>query len=84
MASLKVVQPPRKNSQDICNLFATFFQETYSTFSDNDRDFEYFTYFLELSGNFGVTQIFSEEIWSGLNNLDVTKGSGPDGIPPLF
>ena len=73
-----------KNSQEICNLFTTFFQETYSTFSDNDRDFEYFSYIPEFTDDFGVTHIFTEEICSGLKNLDASKGSGPDGTPPLF
>ena len=30
------------------------------------------------------TQISSDEIWSGLKNLDVTTGPGPDGIALLF
>lgn len=72
------------NSEDICNLFATFFQETYTNFSDNDRDFGYFSYLPEISRDVGVNQIHVQDITTGLNDLDATKGSGPDGIPPVF
>lgn len=73
-----------ENSEQICNLFATFFQETYSKFSDADRDFEYFTHFPDLTSDIGVNQILLRDIMTGLKDLDANKGSGPDGIPPRF
>lgn len=72
------------NSEDICNLFAKFFQENYSTFSENDRDYSYFSHFADFPSDVGVNSINVQDILFGLKNLDATKGSGPDEIPPGF
>lgn len=72
------------NSENICNLFANFFQETYTSFTDNDRDFDYFSYLPQFSTDIGVGHINAHDILMGLENLDASKGPGPDGIPPVF
>lgn len=73
-----------ENSDEICNLFAAYFQETYSTFSDTDRDYEYFSHFPDFTSNIGINQIMLQDILTGLKDLDPNKGSGPDGIPPVL
>lgn len=72
------------NSDEICNLFSNFFQQNYTTFSEEDRDRNYFDFLPELERNIGVNHIKVQEIIEGLKNLDASKGPGPDGIPPVF
>ena len=72
------------NTQGISNLFATFFQEIYTTFTDEDRDYDFFTHFPDFSNDVSVNQVSVSEILEVLQSLDASKGPGPDGIPPLF
>ena len=72
------------NSEIICNLFATFFQDVYTTFSEEDRDREYFSFLPEFSKDIQMTQIKVHDIMDTLKSLDVSKSAGPDGIPPVF
>lgn len=72
------------NAEKICKLFATFFQEVYTTFSEEDREREYFSFIPEYSRDIRVDQVKVHEVTDALNNLDASKGPGPDGIPPLF
>jgi hypothetical protein len=72
------------NAEEICSLFATYFQEIYTTFAEEDRDYEYFDFFPEFSRDISVNHVKVQDILDGLNKLDVSKGSGPDGIPPVF
>jgi hypothetical protein len=72
------------NSEEVCNLFAKFFQETYTTHSEADRDREYFGSYPEFSSDISVNQINVHEILDRLRHLDASKGSGPDGVPPSF
>lgn len=61
------------NPEEICNLFAGFFQDIYTKHSKNDRDREYFAFYPELSNTFGVNQIQVLDIFQGLKNLDASK-----------
>ena len=72
------------NSERICNLFAKFFQEIYTTFSEEDRDHDYSAFYPNFSRDIGVNQIHVQDIFQALNSLDASKGPGPDGIPPVF
>lgn len=72
------------SSEKICNLFAFFFQEIYTTFDDEDRDCNYFDFLPEYTRDIEISHINVKDVMEGLNKLDVSKGSGPDGIPPLF
>ena len=72
------------NAQEICNLFADFFQGVYTTFDEKDRDRDYFSFFPEFSDNISVFQLSEDEILRALHNLNSAKGPGPDGIAPVF
>lgn len=72
------------NSEDICNLFASFFQEIYTSYSEEDRDRDFFEYIPEYPADVGVNHVKVHEILHGLQKLDASKGAGPDGIPPIF
>lgn len=72
------------NPEEICHLFSTFFQEIYTTFSEEDRDLNYFSFFPAPSNDISVHQISVQDILSGLKGLDATKSAGPDEIPPVF
>lgn len=65
--------------KDICKLFANFFQETYTTYSEEDRDREYFDYHPDFASDISVSQINVHDILNALNHLDASKGPGPDG-----
>jgi hypothetical protein len=58
---------------DICDLFADFIQRTYA-----DQDL------VQDDPPFGALQFTLDEVQSILLELDVSKGAGLDGIPPLF
>lgn len=73
-----------KTADEISNLFADFFQDVYTTHSDNDRDYQYFSYLPEPLRNITVGNISVNEILLSLNALDASKGAGPDGLPPVF
>ena len=73
-----------KNSQDISNLFADFFREIYTTFSEADRDREYFGFYPKFPSDVCVSQENVQDILTTLQNLDSSKGPGPDEIPPIF
>ena len=45
---------------------------------------EYFDFFPEFTRDISVNQVKVQDIMDALNKLDVTKGPGPDGIPPIF
>lgn len=72
------------NPEESCNLFATFFQDVYTTYSENNRDREYFSFLPEIPNDICVNQIKVHDIVDALKSLDVSKGAGPDGIPPVF
>jgi hypothetical protein len=65
-----------------CNLFADFIQRTYADDvwvpSDPGPDL------VQDEQPFGVLQFTADEVQSVLLELDVSKGAGPDGIPPLI
>ena len=65
------------NSQEICNLFANFFQEVYTTFADEDRDRDYFSFAPEFTSDISVYQLSKYEIFNALKNLSATKGPRP-------
>jgi hypothetical protein len=58
---------------DICDLFADFIQRTHA-----EPDL------VQGDPPFGALQFILDEVQSVLLELDVSKGAGPDGIPPLF
>jgi hypothetical protein len=67
---------------DICNLFADFIQRTYADDvcvpSDPGPDL------VQDDPPFGALQFTVDEVQSVLLELDVGKGAGSDGIPPLI
>lgn len=73
-----------ENSSDVCNLFADFFQEVYTTYSEEDLDRNFFSFLPEISNSISIEKLSQQEILSALKNLDATKGAGPDGIAPVF
>ena len=73
-----------KTKEEISNLFADYFQDVYTRFSDQDRDYDYFSYIAESSSNILIRQLSVQEIYNALTNLNASKGPGPDGIPPRF
>lgn len=72
------------NPGEICNLFSSFFQEIYTTKSEEERDRDYFSFVHEFPNDVSVSTLNHEEILGALKGLDASKGSGPDSIPPLF
>lgn len=70
------------NSDDICELFSEFFQKSYST--------EYSTVFDASAINHKRHSVFHKLIVSEvnvkriLNQVDISKNGGPDGIPNIF
>lgn len=83
-SSMYLDQCVGNNSEDICNLFASFFQEIYTSYSEEDRDRDFFEYIPEYPADVGVNHVKVHEILHGLQKLDASKGAGPDGIPPIF
>jgi hypothetical protein len=65
---------------DICNIFADFIQRTYADDvwvpSDPGPDL------VQDDPPFDALQITVDEVQSVLLELDISKGAGPDGIPP--
>ena len=68
----------------ICELFGNFFQEVYTTFSEEDRDRDFFAFIPEYPMDISLRSLSQQDVSSALRNLDPTKGPGPDGIPPIF
>lgn len=72
----------RKNNSgpDIADMFAEFFSSIYSYTSNNIYS-DYLSY-----GNLNVSSctIRISETFQKLSSLDVNKGPGRDGIPPVF
>ena len=73
-----------ENPAYISDLFADFFQQNYTTFSESDRDYTFFTNFPEFPNYFNIEHVSAREIEDTLKSLDASKGPGPDGIPPAF
>ncbi|KAG6460286.1 hypothetical protein O3G_MSEX011890 [Manduca sexta] len=70
-----------ESGDEICNLFATHFSSVYtptdiSNITDLGDRFPQFS--------LGHIRINERSIGKILKSLDVSKGPGPDGIPPLF
>nr|BAK26811.1 putative reverse transcriptase [Culex quinquefasciatus] len=72
------------NSKEICNLFSKFFKEVYTSFSEEDRDRDYFSYIPEFPNDVSVNSLSETEVRQALKDLDSSKGPGPDGIAPAF
>lgn len=72
------------NSEDICNLFADFFESVYTFFPEADRDREYFSNLPEPHSNIMLRELSLDEIKEAIKGIDGSKGPGPDGIPPLI
>lgn len=69
--------------KEICNQFAKFFQSVYKT-TEGSHDFDYFSYLPDKLNNISASQITENEILAALEGLDVSKGPGPDEIPPII
>ena len=61
------------NPQEICNVFATFFQEIYTSHSEQDRDRDFFTFLPELCCDIGINKITVQDVVLGLQNLDAVS-----------
>jgi hypothetical protein len=68
--------------EGICDLFAEFIERTYSddVLVPSDPGPEH----VREDPPFGALQFTSDEVESVLQDLDVNKGSGPDGIPSII
>ena len=67
------------DSQEICNAFAKFFQ---SSFDSCSGDLNILTG--AINSSFVPIQFSASEILNGLERLNTTGSSGPDGIVPLI
>lgn len=81
-------QNTKANSiNDICDLFSQFFENNYiaSTYSLSEPEclLECISRFNTVN-NIGCLEFSLDEIYNGLLLLDVNKGLGPDGVPPLL
>ena len=70
------------NPEEISNLFADFFESVYTTFSEHDRDRDYFSKLPEPHITTSLQILSTNEIRVALEGIDGSKGPGPDGIPP--
>lgn len=66
--------------EDIVNLFASHFSSIYSSNTTNN----YFPSFPSSNFSIGNLQITREELLGKLQSVDLSKGAGFDGIPPIF
>jgi hypothetical protein len=68
--------------EEICDLFAKFIKQTYTgdVWVPSDPGPEH----VPDDPPFDALQFTSAEVESVLQDLDVNKGSGPDGIPPII
>lgn len=69
-----------KKGNDIANLFAKHFASVYTTPSSTF----YYPNFPESSNCISSIFLTIQDIKLALKSLDVSKGAGPDGIPPIF
>lgn len=69
----------------ICDLFSRFFGSVYESGSAIDFDIENVSTITNTNGDL-VSDIYISlsDIVRELKQLDVTKGPGPDGLPPIF
>jgi hypothetical protein len=69
-------------SEEICDLCAEFIQRTYTDdgWVASDPSPEH----VPDESPFGAIQFTSDKVESGLQGLDVNKGFGPHGIPPII
>ena len=74
----------KNDANEICTLFGHFFQEVYTTFSEDDRNRDFFEFIPEYPTDISVRRLSPQEVLGALRNLDSSKGPGPDGIPPIF
>jgi hypothetical protein len=68
--------------EEICDLFAEFIQRTYT--DDIWVPVDFCPEHVPNDSPFGSLQFTLDEVESVLWNLDVNKGSSPDGIPPII
>jgi hypothetical protein len=68
--------------EELCGLFAEFIQRAYTedVWVPSDPGPEH----MLDDPPFGALQFYSDEHESVLQDLDVNKGFGPDGIPPII
>ncbi|XP_047989455.1 uncharacterized protein LOC125228811 [Leguminivora glycinivorella] len=71
------------NKTHICNMFSTFFQSVYQP-STIPKDFYVSENNPSSNINIHSLHIPSRLISHELNHLDLSKGQGPDDIPPIF
>jgi hypothetical protein len=67
---------------DICNLFADFIQQTYADDAWVPSDFG--PDLVQDDPHFGALQCTVDKVQTVLLELDVSRGAGSDGIPPLI
>ena len=71
-----------QNKTEICELFANFFESVYTSFDENDRSRNYFSFIPKSNTEITVDSLSLEEIQTALKSLDSSKSTGPDGISP--
>lgn len=70
------------NSEEICELFATFFKDVYIADDRTDTNINLRGISERLS--LGSIYLSCEDILKKLQNIDVNKGGGSDEMPPIF
>lgn len=72
--------------QVICELFASYFSSVYSPINDENSKHRYdlLRNFENCSLNLNNIVIDLDMLLSKLKSIDINKGAGPDGIPPIF
>lgn len=70
--------------EDICDLFATYFNSTFLTSSNNDNSSSSKPYADNPSQCISEVEIREDTVYELLNTVDLAKGAGPDQIIPLF
>lgn len=83
-SSMHLKERVGNDPNEISNLFADFFESVYTSFSEIDRDREYFSSVPEPHSSVTFNHLSPREIEMALEELDGSKGAGPDGIPPLL
>lgn len=77
--NIKSSHPP-----DMCQLFADYFQTTYSSIVTSSNTYHIDPINPEASNEFNHITILAENVECILSKLDENKHGGPDGIPNIF
>jgi hypothetical protein len=77
---MKFADKTEKDPENICNLFAEFFQSVY----EDDSTHVDIEVPLVTNDTLSIVDINQSSVLKHLQSLDIKKGCGPDRIPPIF